>query len=94
MTQPATSRFLNAVHWLTASLMVASSALFAGVFLASGILSEKPGLVICALGWALITVPIYYHQHPTKQLTRGSVLAGLVGGIIFFLGLAVHAGAL
>lgn len=85
---------LNAAHWLTSALMVAFSVLLAGAFLGSGFLAGKPGLIVCGIGWAFVTVPIYYRQHPAKRVTRISVLAGSVGGIIFLVGLAIHAGAL
>jgi hypothetical protein len=94
MTNHIASRSLDAIRWLTASLMVACSVLSAGAFLVSGILTERSGLIICSLGWALITVPIYYRQHPNKKLKRGSALIGFAGGIFFLLGLVVHAGAL
>ena len=94
MAQRVIPKVFNAAHWLTSALMVAVSVLFAGALLGSGFLSGKPGLIVCGVGWALITVPVYYRQHPAKQVTRGSVLIGSTGLIIFLLGLSVHAGAL
>ena len=88
------SKTIKAIEWLTAAFMVAFSVLFAGAFIASGLYTSKLGLIVCGIGWALITVPIYYRQHPAKKVSRLSLAVGFVGGLIFMLGLAIHSGAL
>ena len=94
MALAAAAKVLKAVYWLSSALMVMLSVLFFGAFLGSGILTGKPGLVVCGIGWALIMVPIYYRQHPAKRLTRGAVTVGAIGVLVFVSGLAMHAGTL
>jgi hypothetical protein len=85
---------MKAFNLAAAALIVSFNVLLSGAFLASGILAGKRGLVICGIGWALVTVPLYYRQHPAKQVARWSVAAGIIGGLGFLLGLAVHRDAL
>lgn len=94
MTLTVAARVMKAAHWASSALMISFSVLLTGAFIGSGILTSKPGLFVCGIGWALITVPIYYRQHPAKQLTRWSLVVGVFGVLIFVLGLTVHGGAL
>lgn len=94
MTQPVSSKPIKALDWLMSALMVSFNVLFAGAFLVSGLLITKFGLIVCGIGWILVTVPVYYRQRPAKQLARWSIAAGVAGGLIFLLGLAIHGGAL
>ncbi|WP_368563328.1 hypothetical protein [Pseudoxanthomonas sp. UTMC 1351] len=94
MTLAAVAKVLKAAHWLSSALIISFSVLFAGAFFGSGILADRPGLVVCGVGWALITVPIYHRQHPTKRLTHWSIAVGAIGVLVFMLGLAMHGGTL
>lgn len=94
MNQDVPSKSIRKLDWIMAALVIAFSVLLAGAFLVSGIVVGKPGLVVCGLGWALVTIPIYFKQHPAKRAKYWSVISGVAGVLVFLLGLIIHAGKL
>jgi hypothetical protein len=92
MTQPVLARTMKAVDWLGSAYVTTIMLLLAVAFIGSGIISDKPGLLVCGAGWTLgMVLPHFLRQPSIRRLVPW---ARIVGVLVFILGLAIHGCAL
>ena len=92
MTQPVPAKTMKAFDWLGSAYATTIMLLLAVAFIGSGIISDKPGLVVCGAGWALgMVFPHCFRQPSIRRLVPW---ARIMGVLVFILGLAIHGGAL